>query len=159
MAIEAFRRKGINKNLNSRKSGFRADFSSNSLKAGTGVSSKFVDLEEKRKKRKKISFKLKPAKLIVLMLAGYMFFCFGQVYWQICKMNQQIEEYTALKQELLEQKRELQTDIENLKTEEYIERQAREKLGLVMPGEVVVLPAKPGEVIPLDKPETGEIMD
>ena len=39
----------------------------------------------------------------------------------------------------------LKKQLEQLNSEAYIEREAREKLGLVKPGEKIILEAKPGE--------------
>jgi len=132
-----------------------------SIRAGVDISSNYVDIdyENKRSKKKKISFKLKPGKIFLIALLGYIAFSFGQVYWQIVQLDKEIAHYQAIKKELLEERQKLQAEFEKLHSEAYIEREARKKLGLVKPGETVILPAKPGKVIPLDKPQAGEIMD
>jgi cell division protein FtsL len=110
-----------------------------------------------KKKSKKI--KINPLKLIICFFIGYMVFSYGQVYFQIRELDEKIASYEKIKEELLIENDELQDEYAKLHNDTFIEKMAREKLGMVKPGETIIIPAKPGKVIPLDKPESGEIMD
>ncbi len=118
-----------------------------------------MNADFKRKKSKSKKIKINPIKIIICFFVGYMIFSFGQVYFGVKDLNEKIASYEQIKEEMLEDNKVLQKEYEKLHSNAFIEKLAREKLGMVKPGEEIVLPAKPGKVIPLDKPKSGEIMD
>lgn len=112
----------------------------------------------KKNIKKKKKFKLTPLKIVVAFVAGYILFSFGQVYWEVYQLDQEIAEYEQKKQELIQEKEELERTIENIDSEQFVERQARERLGLVKPGESIIMPAVSGEVSSLEEPEEDEVL-
>ena len=91
----------------------------------------------KRKKRRKKN------PLLVLLL-GIALMLAGTWSYQLMQLNQEMEQK---KEELLQQKAEyiaknaeLREEIERLNTPSYIEQLAREKLGLVRKGEILIAP-------------------
>ncbi len=55
------------------------------------------------------------------------------------------------KQVLLEQQQQIRQQIDYYSSDAYVEEAARQDLGLVKPGEALVLPAVPGKAKPLPK--------
>lgn len=80
----------------------------------------------------------------------------AQQWWQ---MKGVTAEVTQLNDEIKKMKvknEQLREEVTKLNSKSYVERVAREKLGLVKPGEKVLLPAQEGQVIPLE--DTGEAL-
>ncbi|WP_418791345.1 FtsB family cell division protein [Phosphitispora sp. TUW77] len=99
----------------------------------------------KKPKRKKLRYKLKGPSVIVLILLGMIFYSFGG---QMVKMYNVQSEITNIQEEMDQIKANnelLKQQLEQLNSKTYIEREAREKLGLVKPGEKIILEAEPGE--------------
>lgn len=100
-----------------------------------------------KRTRQKIKTQNRPR---VLLRYGTIFFlCFmvavvGSSAWQIWKLHSQVEGQLAqLNQEkvtLLQQKKLLHDEIAQLNTPSYIEKLAREQLGLVKRGEILISP-------------------
>ncbi|MHB8172485.1 MAG: FtsB family cell division protein [Thermincolia bacterium] len=107
----------------------------------TSDSSKAQALRKKTASPKKTPL----LRIITLMVVGYLFFAFGS---QFLKLNQMDQEVANIKEQInsLEGKnRETKNEIRQLKSDTYVERIAREKLGLVKPGETVIFPVKPAQ--------------
>lgn len=86
-------------------------------------------------------------KYFMYAIIGYIAFSFGD---QIMKINAMNREVTKVNQQLAgleERNQELKKEIKNLQSKTYVERMAREKLGLVKPGEVVILQAETNEQV------------
>ncbi|NLW07128.1 MAG: hypothetical protein GX039_03975 [Clostridia bacterium] len=93
--------------------------------------------------------------LLIIGIVGYLLFSFGHLGYGIYQAKLQIKSYEAQKQALLAKKEQLQEQIEQLNDASYIERLAREELGLVKPGETVIIPAVPGQVRAYVPPQPG----
>ncbi len=93
---------------------------------------------EKDEKRRKFRFGT------VLILIAFVFVAvkFSQQYQRIDAMRQEAESYQAKYDSLVEEQAKLKEEKDLLNDPTYIERIAREKLGLVKEGEVLVLPAE-----------------
>jgi len=90
-------------------------------------------------------------KIFAAVLGLYLLFSFlvgGYQVWQLKKQIQALESEQKL---LLEQQNGLKEDIQSLNNAEIIERIARESLGMVKPGETVIIPAIPDKSIPKTK--------
>ncbi|MEA4892061.1 MAG: septum formation initiator family protein [Peptococcaceae bacterium] len=81
----------------------------------------------------------------VLLLLAMPMIRTGISYFQL---RHRLEEVRQTNQELLAVQGELQKQIENLENPAVIERLAREELGLVRPGESVVIPSIPNAEVP-----------
>jgi cell division protein FtsB len=109
------------------------------------------------RKRRKIP---KYFKLLSSALGVYLLFAFLAGGYEIWQLKKQLEQIDLEKKMLLEQRTQLEQDIKALQEPEIIERIARESLGLVKPGETVIVPAIPGENIPKPKEvNSAEIAD
>lgn len=109
------------------------------------------------RKRRKIP---KYFKLLSSVLGVYLLFAFLAGGYEIWQLKKQLEQIDLEKKVLLEQRTRLEQDIKALQEPEIIERIARESLGLVKPGETVIVPAIPGENIPKPKEvNSAEIAD
>lgn len=127
-----------------------------SFRSSTDINA--ADKKNRKNRKKKKKFKITPFKVIMIALAGYILFSLGQVYWEVIQLNQEVAEYKQEKEELLQEKEELEETIEKIESEEFIERQARERLGLIRPGETIIMPAVSGEVSSVEEPEDDEIL-
>ncbi|AET65829.1 septum formation initiator [Desulfosporosinus orientis DSM 765] len=91
------------------------------------------------KKRQRV--RIRRSFVLVLCLV---FAVVGSSAWQIWKLRSQVEEQIAqLNQEkakLLQQEKDLNSEITKLNTPSYIEQLAREQLGLVKQGEILISP-------------------
>ncbi|MFZ5752822.1 MAG: FtsB family cell division protein [Bacillota bacterium] len=109
------------------------------------------------RKRRKIP---KYFKLLSSALGVYLLFAFLAGGYEIWQLKKQLEQIDLEKKVLLEQRTRLEQDIKALQEPEIIERIARESLGLVKPGETVIVPAIPGKNIPKPKEvNSAEIAD
>ncbi len=61
------------------------------------------------------------------------------LHWEIVRLNQEISMRTEEKQELFTYQKELQEDMKMVQSGNYIEKLAREKLGMIKPGENPVI--------------------
>lgn len=93
--------------------------------------------------------------MIVALLAIYLFYSFAHLGLALYQTGLQIRTCQEQKEALLAEGRRLQEQIQELNKDSYIERIAREELGLVKPGETVIIPAVPGQVRPFIPPQPG----
>ncbi|MFW6270181.1 MAG: FtsB family cell division protein [Bacillota bacterium] len=80
--------------------------------------------------------------IIIILFAGWKF------YINFCELEQLNREMKQLENNLKEAKQkneELETKLKRVDDEEYIEQIAREKLGLVKPGETLLIPVEEEE--------------
>lgn len=97
-----------------------------------------------RPKKKKFRFKVSGPSLILLFVLGFIFYAFAGQMVEVSNVEAEIKDIQVQMQELQEKNADLRGQIEQLSSEPFIEREAREKLGLVRPGEKIILEAKPG---------------
>lgn len=93
-----------------------------------------------RKRRNKW---LQPGPLIAFLIGLFVLYSFGV---QVVQMQQNVQTMKSIQKQidaLEDQNSGLRKDIKRLKTNAYIERQAREKLGLVKPGEKMIVETEP----------------
>lgn len=100
------------------------------------------------------------AKITFALLGICLLFSFvieGYHIWQVKKEIGQLKEQQSI---LLQQQKNLEADLISLQNPEIIEKLARESLGMVKPGETLVVPAVPEENIPKPKNvKTEDIQD
>ena len=96
-------------------------------------------LRTKTQNRRRVRLRLVPMLIICIVLAVV-----GSSVWQIWKLHSHVEGQLAyLNQEkalLLQEEERLQEEIIRLNTPSYIEQLAREQLGLVKRGEILISP-------------------
>lgn len=92
-----------------------------------------------RKKRKMPRY----LKILCASLGVYLLCAFFMSYYQIWQVQKNIEEVKLQKRTLIEQQEELEKEQAALQDPEVIEKLARESLGMVKPGEILVVPAMP----------------
>jgi len=99
------------------------------------------EVKKVRKSRKRIS----PRKLtrwVFFVCIAYLIFTFSQGFYQAFQLKKEIKHLQSQLADLKVQNSKLQEEIKYMETPEAIEKIAREKLGLIKPGETVVMPAK-----------------
>jgi cell division protein FtsB len=104
--------------------------------------------KKKRRRKRKVP---RYIKIILGVLGGYLLFSFLIGGYQIGQIKKDIAQHNMQKEILLKQQKDLETELASLKEPEMIEKLARESLGMVKPGEILVVPAIPGENIPKPK--------
>ena len=90
-------------------------------------------------------------KLFMAILGVYLLFSFVVGGYQVWQLKKQIKVLEEEQQALLEQQKSLMDEMQSLNDPEIIERMARESLGMVKPGETVIIPAQPDDSIPARK--------
>jgi cell division protein FtsL len=95
-------------------------------------------MAQRRKKTKQFSW----FRLCILIMAGY--FCYMIIVQQteLYKIRRETETVNTRMAEAAGVNQSLNAEKEKLSTAEYIEKVAREQLGLVKPGEVPYIPAR-----------------
>jgi len=102
--------------------------------------------EPKIEVKRRWRFKWKPGSILLVLALGYVLFSFGQVYYKTYQLMD-TKAMLAQQLQLLQQENRILADKYDLmQSDSYIEKLAREDLGLVKPGETVVVPALPGDV-------------
>lgn len=133
------------------------------LSAKVRKADKIVDMpvrKKKQKPRRRLKYKLSGPGLIFLIILGFIFYSFGGQMVEMYNVQDEMKNIKAQMQELQAKNVELRQKVEQLSSDAYIEREAREKLGLVKPGEKIILEAKPGEAgseVPVRTKKTGNI--
>ncbi|HXF82721.1 MAG TPA: septum formation initiator family protein [bacterium] len=81
-----------------------------------------------------------PRRVVVLLIAGVAaLYLFGAGFLEWYALNREVARLTAVRRSLREQNAVLREEMRLLQTPAYIEKLAREQLGLVRPGEVAIL--------------------
>jgi|SRR5680860_41346 len=100
-----------------------------------------------KRTRQKIEIKNRPRVRLrygIIFVLCFMVAVVGSSAWQIWKLRSQVEGQLAHlnqeKQTLLQQEKSLHEEIAQLNTPSYIEKLAREQLGLVKRGEILISP-------------------
>jgi len=83
---------------------------------------------------------------VFLFVLSYVIFSFGRQFYRIHQLNAEIDGYENHKMALLQEEKLLQEEITLLNNQAYIERIAREELGLIKPGETLLVPGKVDDV-------------
>lgn len=99
--------------------------------------------------KRRLRFSWKPGTLVLVAVLAYAVFAFGQVYYQIHSLNKTKASLEAQLSQLQSENKALHDKAQMVNSDAYIEKLAREELGLVKPGETVMMPAYPGDVKPL----------
>ncbi|GAB6156178.1 septum formation initiator family protein [Desulfosporosinus burensis] len=98
-------------------------------------------LKTKTKTQNRQRVRLRPIPILIICI---LFTVVGSSVWQIWKLRSHVEGQLAhLNQEkvlLLQEEKRLQEEIVRLNTPSYIEQLAREQLGLVKQGEILISP-------------------
>ncbi len=81
-------------------------------------------------------------RLGILVMAGYFCYVFIGQQTELARIRQQTEMVKARMNEAVETNNNLAAEKEKLSTATYIEKVAREQLGLVKPGEVPYIPSR-----------------
>jgi cell division protein FtsB len=81
--------------------------------------------------------KLKLKHVIYALLVCYVGYTFVSQQFMINRMKDNIDKYTQQNDKIVESNKYLKDQIEYAKTQEYKEKVAREKMGLIKPGETV----------------------
>lgn len=101
-------------------------------------------VKKRNPKKRKLKFKLNGPIVIFLILLGFMLYSFSGQVMEMYKVKTEIGKIRSQMTDLQTKNAELRKQVQQLSSNAYIEREAREKLGLVKPGEKIILQAKTG---------------
>lgn len=110
-----------------------------------------ISLEESRTKKiipktkKKNLFSRHGILIVGILMIGYFFYALGLPMIKTHNLEKEIATVEAEMRIIEKKNKELRQQIEFQKTDTYVERVAREKLGYVKPGEVLIVPGKNAE--------------
>ena len=93
--------------------------------------------------------RVKPWSMLFVVLLGYLLFSFGQLTFKVWKIDQEISCLETQKLAAVARNCDLEAQAQNLQNRSYIERLAREDLGLIFPGEKVLVKTQQGDAQPL----------
>lgn len=89
--------------------------------------------------------------VLIVALLGAVTYAFGSSFLQVYRLKREAARLEQVKQDLIEHNAQLREEIKLLHTPGYVERIAREQLGLVKPGEIALLIVRP-------KPEVRSVV-
>lgn len=114
------------------------------------------------KQKRRRTFRFSSSKLpllVVFLLLLYIAVSLGTRFDALFAMQRDLQSIQAEVEELRQMNRELSRQLELLRSDAYVEQVAREKLGLVKPGETRIVPVPPGAAeapAPVPGPEVGD---
>ncbi|MDQ0285364.1 cell division protein FtsL [Desulfofundulus luciae] len=82
--------------------------------------------------------------LLMVVLLCYLLLSFFSQFHRLDAMQQDLQQLQAQLTELQKKNAELKQQLKLVQSDAYIEQVARERLGLVKPGEARIVPVKPG---------------
>lgn len=103
-------------------------------------------MSDRRAKRRR-SFKSSRSKLpalVAVLLLGYLVVSFGSQFSRLSNMQKDVRNIQQQVQDLQQKNAALREELHLVQSNAYIEKTAREKLGLVKPGETRVVPVPQG---------------
>ena len=89
--------------------------------------------------------------IIFILVLGHITYSFINPIIQTEKIRNEIVKIEEEIRKVEEENQQLRNKIKLLKTDNYVERVAREKLGMIKKGETLIIPAQPGEEKELNK--------
>lgn len=101
----------------------------------------------KRRSRRRVSFnpsKCKLPVLVIVFLLCYLAISFGSQFSRLSNMQRDVGNIQLQVQELRDKNATLQDELRMVQSDAYIEKTAREKMGLVKPGETRVVAVPEG---------------
>ncbi len=103
-------------------------------------------LLQKKKRRMPLFIKVP-----LWLIGGYLIFCFMIGGYRMLELREQLKVLEGEEQALIREQQKLEAEIEALHDEEIIEKMARESLGMVKPGETIIINAQLEAGIPEKK--------
>lgn len=98
---------------------------------------------KKKVKRRKFYHARLPVILALIFLV-YLLFSFSVQFNRLSAMQKKLQEIQEEVQTLQQRNSSLQEELRMMQSDAYIEKEAREKLGLIKPGETRIVPVQPG---------------
>jgi len=125
-----------------------------------------VSVPERQAERvkKQITFKLSRSKLptlVVVLLLAYLAVTFGSQFSSLASMQRDVGNIEQQIRELKQRNEDLRNELQHVQSDSFIEKTAREKLGLIKAGETRVVPVPEGtELKKIQSPaDTGVMGD
>ncbi|OPY56717.1 MAG: cell division protein FtsB [Pelotomaculum sp. PtaU1.Bin035] len=103
--------------------------------------------QAKRRKSFNFSRSKLPALMAVLLLC-YLAVAFSSQFSSLAAMQRDVRSIEQEVQELKQKNASLREELQNIQSDAYVEKTARDKLGLVKPGETRVVPLPAGTQLP-----------
>jgi cell division protein DivIC len=118
--------------------------------------------EQAKLKREKIKTQNRRRRIVltvVMLYALAVVFSFGHQFFQMQKIQLDMDSVQSQIKQMQQKNQELKEEVGRLNTDSYVERIAREKLGLVKPGETVLLQAQVNPKMALRNSSAKEDVD
>ncbi|MEW6661790.1 MAG: FtsB family cell division protein [Bacillota bacterium] len=112
-----------------------------------------------KRRRRVITWRLKPGFLLCLAILGYVVFSLGHLELKIRQIEREIAFQQQQKEVLLLENQGLREQKQKMNSRSYIEKVAREELGLIYPGEKVFMRGQPGNALPLAPANPADVGD
>ncbi|AYD41489.1 septum formation initiator family protein [Clostridium fermenticellae] len=84
----------------------------------------------------------KPKKILYVLLIGYICYIFANQQITMNRIKKQVADKQLQEQKIKEKNEKLQDEVKMSKTDNYVEKLARERLGLIKEGETPVINTK-----------------
>ncbi|AEF93013.1 Septum formation initiator [Desulfotomaculum nigrificans CO-1-SRB] len=100
--------------------------------------------------------------MVSLAIVGYVTFTLGNQISHLHAMQNNVENIQSQIEDLKKKNSALREEIKKIKSDAYVEQEAREKLGLVKPGETLVVPAQSpagGATPPVTQEQSFKVRD
>lgn len=95
------------------------------------------------KKKQRVFRSSKIPNLVLFLLVIYLIFSLGSQFGRLHAMQQDLQRIQQQVEELQRKNAQLRDQLKLVQSDSYIEQKAREKLGLVKPGETKIVPVVP----------------
>lgn len=83
--------------------------------------------------------KKQAVEIVILVIGVYIMVSLGKSLWQLSEAKERLVEAKNRVENLKKENEKLQKDLEKVQSDEYVEKIARDKLNLQLPGETVVV--------------------
>lgn len=99
-----------------------------------------TDLTEGRRKKRPKRGRSKLTLVLLTVLLVYMVYSLGSQFGHLAEMQKNVSQLQQQVSDLKQKNATMNDQIKKIQSQSYVEQTAREKLGLVKPGETVVVP-------------------
>jgi cell division protein FtsB len=114
------------------------------------------EVSPKKRKRTVKSLKMNITKIFLGIFFAFLVYSFGGQYIKMYNLQKEIKILNVQMGEYKSKNQKLEKDIKRMESDVYVERMAREKLGLIKSGEVPIMEAKAAEGKLVEKTKNDE---
>ncbi|MCG9968303.1 septum formation initiator family protein [Pelotomaculum terephthalicicum JT] len=118
-----------------------------------------VPARQAERPKKQVTFNLSRSRLpalVIVLLMTYLAFTFGSQFSSLASMRRDVSSIEQQVQDLKQRNEDLRNELQQVQSDSFIEKAAREKLGLVKAGETRVIPVPEGTEIKKIEPPADD---